>query len=65
LPLFERDWQSLKLALRQNSLPKVQFATYGLPTGFFTCSEKGTPSVPVKSVLAAAFIWQRSKVIWR
>jgi hypothetical protein len=40
LPLFERDLQSLKSGLRQNSLPKVQFATYGLPTGFFTCSEK-------------------------
>ena len=35
LPLFERDWQSLKLVLRQNSLPKVQFATSGLSTGFF------------------------------
>jgi len=40
LPLFERDWQSLKLALRQNSLPKVQVATSGLPTGFFTWQVK-------------------------
>jgi hypothetical protein len=41
----------------------VQVATYGLPTGFFTCSEKGQPYVPVQSVLAAAFIWQPGKVI--
>jgi len=39
-------------------LPKVPFATYGLPTGFFTCLEKGKPYVPVKSVLAAVFMWQ-------
>src|SRR6266566_869130 len=62
LPLFEHDLQSLKLGLRQHSLPIVQVATYKLPTGFFTCLEKGKPYVPIKSVLAAAFLWQRGKV---
>ena len=35
LPLFEHGWQSLKLALRQNSLPRVQFAIQPLPKDFF------------------------------
>jgi hypothetical protein len=34
LPLFERVWQSLKLTLRHNSLPKVQFAAKTLPKDF-------------------------------
>jgi hypothetical protein len=46
-------------------LPKVPFATSGLPTGFFTCLEKGKPYVPVKSVLAAVFMRQRGTVIWQ
>src|SRR6266487_3678724 len=40
LPLFERDWQSLKLALRHNSLPKVPFATKTLPKDFSVCFGK-------------------------
>jgi hypothetical protein len=40
LPLFERDWQSLKLHFRQNSLPKVQFAIKTLPTDFFVFFRK-------------------------
>jgi hypothetical protein len=44
-------------------LPKVPFATYGLPTGFFTYLEKNKPYVPVKSVLAAVFMRQRGTVI--
>jgi hypothetical protein len=56
LPLFERDWQSLKLALRHYSLPKVQFATKKLPKDFSACSEKGRPYLPVKLVLAAVFM---------
>jgi hypothetical protein len=43
----------------------VPFATYELPTGFFTCLEKGKPYVPVKSVLAAVFMRQRGTVIWQ
>jgi hypothetical protein len=46
-------------------LPKVPFATYGLPTEFFTCLEKGKLYVPVKSVLAAVFMRQRGTVIWQ
>ena len=37
LPLSEFEWRSLKRVLCQHSLPKVPFATYRLPTGFFTC----------------------------
>ncbi len=48
LPLFERDWQSLKSGLRQHSLPKVQFATKTLPKDFSTCSERRMPYLPVK-----------------
>jgi hypothetical protein len=65
LPLFERDWQSLKLTLRHYSLPKVQFATKTLPKDFSACSEKGRPYLPVKSVLTAVFMRQCGKVIWR
>jgi hypothetical protein len=35
LPLFERDWQSLKTELRRNMLPKVRIAISELPAGFF------------------------------
>lgn len=48
LPLFERDWQSLKSALRQHSLPKVQVAIKALPKDFSTFSERRIPYVPVK-----------------
>src|SRR5260370_9532073 len=48
LPLFERDWQSLKSALRQHSLPKVQFAIKALPKDFSTFSERRIPDVSVK-----------------
>jgi hypothetical protein len=57
LPLFERDWQSLKLVLRQNSLRDP----CSLP--LLDCQQdsspgrsKGKPYLPVQSVLAAAFI---------
>jgi hypothetical protein len=46
-------------------LPKVQIATYGLPTGFSSIQKKGKPHIPVKAVCAAAFLWQRGKVIWQ
>jgi hypothetical protein len=65
VPSSELEWRSLKTGLRQHSLPKVLFATYGLATGFFICSEKGKPYVPVKSVLAAIFMWQRDKILWQ
>jgi hypothetical protein len=63
LPLFEREWKGLKLALRQNSLPRVQFAAKTLPKRFFLFLKKGQPYMHVESVLAAAFIWQRGTVI--
>lgn len=50
---------------RQHSLPKVPFAAKTLPKDFFTSSEKGEPYLPVKSVLAAVFLWQRGTVIWQ
>jgi hypothetical protein len=56
LPLFERNWQSLKLALRHYSLPKVPFAAKMLPKDFSACSEKSRPYLPVKLVLAAVFV---------
>jgi hypothetical protein len=40
LPLFEREWQSLNLALRHYSLPKVQFATKTLPKDFYVFFRK-------------------------
>jgi len=46
-------------------LPKVPFATYELPAGFFVFSERDKPYLPVKSVLAASFFWQRGMVIWQ
>jgi len=51
-PLSERDQQSLKLALRHDSLPKVQFATKTLPKDFSEQAERGRPYLPVESVLA-------------
>jgi hypothetical protein len=65
LPPSERDRLSLKRRLRQNTLPKVQFAAYRLPTGFFTHSEKGKPYMPVKSVFAATFMMASGNVIWQ
>ena len=62
-PLLEHEERSLKTGLRQYPLPKVLFATYGLPTGFFTCLEKGKPYVPVKAVLAAVIMRQRGTVM--
>jgi hypothetical protein len=44
-------------------LPKVRFAAKTLPKRFFLFLKKGKPHLPVKSVLAAAFIWQRGTVI--
>jgi hypothetical protein len=46
-------------------LPKVPFAISELPAGFFPLFGKEKPSLLVKWVLAAVFIWQRGKVIWR
>jgi len=46
-------------------VPKVPFATYELPTGFFIFSEKGKSSMPVQSVLAAVFLMANGKVIWQ
>jgi len=40
LPLFELKWQSLKMRLRQNRLPKAHIATYGLPTAFASIQKK-------------------------
>jgi len=65
LPLFEREWISLKIELCQYSLPKVQFATKTLPKDFFPFSKRKIPYLPVKWVLAAFFMWQCGKVIWR
>jgi len=62
LPLFERDWQRLKLTLRHNSLPKVQFATKTLPKDFPVLSETRRPYLQEKSVFAVVFIWQPGKV---
>jgi len=62
LPLFERDLQSLNSELRQDTLPKVQLAAYGLPTELFICTEKGRPSMNEKSVLAAIFMVTSGKV---
>ncbi len=36
-----------------------------LPKRFFLFLKKGKPHMHVKSVLAAAFMWQGGKVIWR
>jgi len=55
----------LKTRLRQNTLPKVQIATCGLPTKFSSLQKKGKLHIPVKSVFTAAFIRQRGKVIWQ
>jgi len=52
----------LKFKLRQDILPKVLIATYGLPRGFFIFLEKGHPYLHEKSVFALVFMWQRSKV---
>jgi len=65
LPLLELEWQSLKTELRQNTLPKVQIAVKSLPKDFSVFSERSKPYLPVKSVLAAVFIWQCGKVIWQ
>jgi hypothetical protein len=65
LPLFEREWISLKIELCQYSLPKVQFATKALPKDFSPFSKRKIPYVPVKWVLAAVFMWQCGKGIWR
>jgi hypothetical protein len=65
LPLFELEWQSFKGGPRQHSLPKVRFAIKSLPEDFSACSERDKPSMPVKSVLAAAFLWQRGRVTWQ
>jgi len=46
-------------------LPKVPFATKTLPKDFSAWLEKGEPYLPIKSVFAATFIWQRGKVIWQ
>src|SRR5258708_256180 len=40
LPLSNLEWRSLKTELRQHSLPKVQFATSGLPTGYSSSIQK-------------------------
>jgi len=65
LPLSELDWESLKGELRQNILPKEQFAAKALPKDFSICLETGKPYMPVKSVLAAVFTVASGKVMWQ
>jgi hypothetical protein len=48
LPLFEREWLSLKTELRQYSLPKVQFAVEKLPKDFSPFSQRRILYLPVK-----------------
>jgi len=46
-------------------LPKVQFAVKSLPKVFSIFLERGKPRLPVKSVRASVFLWQRGRFIWR
>ena len=47
----------------KSPVSNVQFATKTLPKDFSACSEQGGPCLPVKSVLASAFIWRWGKII--
>jgi hypothetical protein len=55
----------LKKWPRPHSLPKVPFAIQSLPKDFFVFSERSKPYLPVKSVLAAVFMWQCGRLMWR
>ncbi len=43
----------------------ARFVINRLPKDFFVFSERGKPYLPVKSVLAVVFIWQRGKIVWQ